>query len=66
MRRRWAAAILIAALCRATAAAAALQVGDRAPDFALADQTGKPIRLSEFRGKSNVVLAFYVMAFTPG
>ena len=66
MRTRWKTAILIAGLWRAVAAAAPLQVGDRAPDFALADQTGKQVRLSDFRGKSKVVVAFYVMAFTPG
>ena len=58
-------ATLLASLVLA-ANAAALEVGERAPDFALADQTGKPVRLSDFRGQSNVVVAFYVMAFTPG
>ena len=43
-----------------------LKVGDMAPDFALPDLTGKPVKLSEFRGKNNVVLAFYVFAFTGG
>jgi peroxiredoxin len=42
------------------------KVGDRAPDFALADQNGKTVRLSEFLGKKRVVLAFYIKAFTPG
>jgi thioredoxin-dependent peroxiredoxin len=46
--------------------ASALAVGDRAPDFTLPDPAGKPVHLAAFRGKSNVVLAFYVMAFTPG
>jgi peroxiredoxin (alkyl hydroperoxide reductase subunit C) len=41
-------------------------VGDRAPDFALPDQNGKVTKLSDFRGKKNVVLAFYVLAFTGG
>jgi cytochrome oxidase Cu insertion factor (SCO1/SenC/PrrC family) len=44
----------------------ALQVGDRAPDFALADQNGSMVKLSDFRGKKSVVLAFYIKAFTPG
>ncbi len=43
-----------------------LKVGDMAPDFTLPDLTGKPVKLSDFRGKSNVVLAFYVFAFTGG
>ena len=49
-----------------TAQAAALKVGDRAPDFSLPDQTGKQVKLSDFLGKKNVVLAFYVLAFTGG
>ena len=44
----------------------ALKVGDKAPDFALPDQRGSTVRLSEFRGKKTVVLAFYIKAFTPG
>ncbi len=43
-----------------------LKVGDMAPDFTLPDQDGKPVKLSDFRGKKNVVLAFYVLAFTGG
>jgi cytochrome oxidase Cu insertion factor (SCO1/SenC/PrrC family) len=43
-----------------------LKVGDMAPDFTLPDTTGKKVTLSEFRGKSNVVLAFFVLAFTGG
>ena len=46
--------------------AASLKVGDPAPDFTLPDQNGTPVRLSDFRGKKNVVLAFYVLAFTGG
>ena len=43
-----------------------LKVGDTAPDFTLTDTAGKPVKLSDFRGKKNVVLAFYVLAFTGG
>jgi peroxiredoxin len=45
---------------------ATLKVGDRAPDFTLPDQDGRPVKLSDFHGKKNVVLAFYVLAFTGG
>jgi cytochrome oxidase Cu insertion factor (SCO1/SenC/PrrC family) len=45
---------------------ATLQPGDMAPDFTLKDQEGKLIKLSDFRGKESVVLAFYPMAFTGG
>jgi len=43
-----------------------LKVGDPAPDFTLPDTKGQPVKLSDFRGKKNVVLAFYVLAFTGG
>lgn len=43
-----------------------IKVGDTAPDFTLRDQTGKEVKLSDFHGKKNVVLAFYVFAFTGG
>ena len=43
-----------------------LKVGDRAPDFELTDTEGQKVKLSYFRGKKNVVLAFYVLAFTGG
>lgn len=46
--------------------ATTLKVGDSAPDFTLPDQNGKPYSLNQFRGKENVVLAFYVLAFTGG
>jgi cytochrome oxidase Cu insertion factor (SCO1/SenC/PrrC family) len=43
-----------------------LKVGQAAPDFALTDTSGKPVKLSDFKGQKNVVLAFYVLAFTGG
>lgn len=50
-----------------------LEVGDEAPDFELmatGDTAGKgdtkrKIRLSDYRGKKNVVVAFYPAAYTP-
>jgi peroxiredoxin len=43
-----------------------LKVGDTAPDFTLPGTSGKPIKLSDFRGKKTVVLAFFPAAFTGG
>lgn len=43
-----------------------LKVGDAAPDFTLTDTDGKTVKLSDFKGKKSVVLAFYVLAFTGG
>jgi len=43
-----------------------LKVGDVAPDLTLPATTAKSITLSEFRGKKNVVLAFFPAAFTGG
>lgn len=43
-----------------------LKVGDVAPDFTLPDNSFKQVTLSSFRGKKNVILAFYVLAFTGG
>ncbi|HEV7930787.1 MAG TPA: peroxiredoxin [Actinomadura sp.] len=42
----------------------AVEVGDKAPDFELKDQHGTPVKLSDFRGKKNVALVFYPLAFS--
>lgn len=45
------------------------KVGDMAPDFSLKYFDGsdlKDVKLSDYRGKKNVVLAFYIFAFTGG
>lgn len=42
-----------------------LPIGDEAPDFALPDQEGQTVRLSDFRGKRAVVLVFYPGDRTP-
>jgi peroxiredoxin len=43
-----------------------LKVGDMAPDFTLTATNGQKVKLSDFRGKKNVVLAFFPAAFTGG
>lgn len=42
-----------------------ISVGLSAPDFSLSDQYGRTFRLSEERGRSNVLLLFLPAAFTP-
>lgn len=41
-----------------------LSIGQEAPDFTVKNQFGEEVTLSDFRGKKNVVLVFYPMAFT--
>ncbi|MEP6630736.1 MAG: thioredoxin-dependent thiol peroxidase [Lapillicoccus sp.] len=42
-----------------------LKAGDPAPDFTLDDDTGKPVTLSDLRGR-RVIVYFYPAAMTPG
>jgi hypothetical protein len=67
--------LLAAALCPQLNAQAKtpeppkLKVGDTAPDFKLQYFDGtdlKDLSLSQYRGKKNVVVAFYIFAFTGG
>jgi peroxiredoxin len=64
--RALAGAILLALASTLAAQTAVLKVGDKAPDFTLPDQNGNKVSLSQYLGKKNVVLAFYVLAFTGG
>jgi thioredoxin-dependent peroxiredoxin len=54
------------ALISTLAPAAELQPGDTAPDFSLGGSDGKTYRLSDYRGKQAVVLAWFPKAFTGG
>lgn len=51
---------------QAAIATTKLKVGDVAPDFTLPSDQQSAVTLSDFRGKKNVILAFYILAFTPG
>lgn len=42
----------------------ALSTGDTAPDFELKDQTGQPVKLSDYRGRKAVVVVFFPFAFS--
>jgi len=63
---RMSVAITLFALALAAGGSGTPGVGQPAPDFVLNDQNGHPARLSDYRGKKTVVLAFYIRAFTPG
>lgn len=43
-----------------------IQPGDKAPDFELPDQDGRPVRLSDACGDGPVIVYFYPADFTPG
>jgi thioredoxin-dependent peroxiredoxin len=59
---------LFTAIAAATLIARAepLKVGDSAPDFEMKGSDGKTYKLSDFKGKKPVVIAWYPKAFTPG
>jgi peroxiredoxin len=60
---------LVAQNRKAPRPAPSLKVGDMAPDFKMQYFDGKDLKdvsLSDYRGKKNVVLAFYIFAFTGG
>lgn len=42
-----------------------VNVGDQAPDFSLPSVGGPTVRLSQFKGKQNVVISFVPAAWTP-
>jgi peroxiredoxin len=61
-----ASASVAALLAQFTPPKTQLKVGDEAPDFALPSTDGQKVKLSDFRGKKNVILAFFPAAFTGG
>ena len=66
MISRRAAILAGAAAVVAGRAVGALAVGDEAPDFTLPGSDGSKATLSSFKGKKNIVLAFFPKAFTGG
>jgi thioredoxin-dependent peroxiredoxin len=44
--------------------AAALSVGDKAPDFTLNGTDGKPVKLSDLTAKGPIVIYTFIAAFT--
>ena len=57
--------VLAASLAIAPAFAAAVEVGEKAPDFDLASTQSGKFKLSNMAGKKNVIIQFYVLDFTP-
>jgi peroxiredoxin Q/BCP len=60
------AALAVGVMAQAPAPAVELKVGDMAPDFTLQASDGKTYKLSDFRGKKAVVVAWFPKAFTQG
>jgi peroxiredoxin Q/BCP len=58
--------LMMAAVGGAQSPAPELKVGDPAPDFSLQASDGKTYKLSDFKGKQAVVLAWFPKAFTQG
>jgi peroxiredoxin Q/BCP len=54
------------ALISTVAPAAELQPGDPAPEFSLMGSDGRTHKLSDYKGKQAVVLAWFPKAFTSG
>jgi peroxiredoxin len=67
MKRRGfvAATALALALAGLPGAAAAVEVGEKAPDFELPSTKGSNLKLSSYQGKKNVIVQFYVLDFAP-
>ncbi|MFQ5762521.1 MAG: peroxiredoxin [Candidatus Bathyarchaeia archaeon] len=42
-----------------------VEIGDKAPNFTLPSTTGDKVSLSDYQGKKSVVVAFYVLDWTP-
>lgn len=58
------AVMFIMGLCMVPISTTALEVGQPAPDFLMHSTVGETVRLSDYQGKKNVMLFFFVAAFT--
>ena len=57
--------VLLAGMLGGAPMVTALEVGDQAPDFTLLGTMGEKISLSQFRGKTAVLIEFYGADFSP-
>jgi hypothetical protein len=65
LRRSLLAAVLLSiGLGMMPTAAPAVEVGEHAPDFLMHSTVGETVRLSDYQGKKNVMLFFFLAAFT--
>lgn len=65
LRNVWLLGVLLTGMLGGASVAAALEVGEQAPDFTLPSTMGEPISLSQFRGKTAVLIEFYGADFAP-
>ena len=61
----WAMALVVLSILGLPQPAAAVEVGEPAPDFKLPSTNGVDIALSDFKGKRWVFLEFYAADFSP-
>jgi len=64
---RWmtvAAVLLSIGLWTVPRPAQAVEVGDKAPNFLMHSSVGETVGLAEYQGKKNVLLFFFLAAFT--
>jgi len=59
------ASVIVVLVIGSVASVAALQVGERAPEFTLPATTAEKFSLNQFQGKKHVVLFGFIGAFTP-
>ena len=62
----WCVVLIVGLLLWGRPVDAAVEVGSPAPAFCLPAQDGERVCLSDFTGKQNVLLLFYILDFTPG
>ena len=63
-RRALVAVAFLMGLCLIPMTTSAAEVGQPAPDFTMHSTVGESVRLADYQGKKNVMLFFFVAAFT--